>query len=467
MGRLRTPRVSQPQGPTSVDKRVLWAFLPLTTSSNYISFEGGSIRKGAVSSPVPSTAIGTGRTGPLRGIKPAANTGFVVSVALPAAELNAAFAATGAGSVLIVCKSQSAAGHGSSVPPIFALQSSGSSWNHYPYTDGNIYVGPLSATRYLNGTVSGATAGIYDPHVAIATAKSGAQRFYVNGILRGSGSAAETPALNTTANTSGLGEFGSVYLVVFFDYVLSDSEIKAYSANPWQLFAPDARRIWVPVAAGGDSTITQADGTSTTGSLGGSATAATTPAGATGTSTAASIAASATAAAAVTQADGASTASTLGGSAVNAAVIAQADAATTASTLTGAGLTAGASSITAAAGTSAESTLAGSSVAASTVTQADGVSTAGTLTGTDGIAAASIFPASGSSTASDFAASATAASVAIAAAGASSAATMAGSDGASTFTGPARTRIGAVTLHAKTTTMTLRATNARIGSLTP
>ena len=258
MSILRTQRSSQPQGPTSVDKRVLWAFLPLTTSSNYISFEGGRIRQGAVASPVPSTAIGTGRTGFLRGIKPAANTGFV-SVALPAAELNAAFAATGAGSVLIVCKSQSAAGHGSSVPPIFALQSSGSSWNHYPYTDGNIYVGPLSATRYLNGTVSGATAGIYDPHVAIATAKSGAQRFYVNGILRGSGSAAETPALNTTANTSGLGEFGSVYVVVFFDYVLSDSEIKAYSANPWQIFAPDARNIWVPVAAGGDTYTLTAD----------------------------------------------------------------------------------------------------------------------------------------------------------------------------------------------------------------
>lgn len=242
MGRIRVTRASQPQTPTRIGKRAVWAFLPITTSSNYVAFEGGLIQKWAVASPVPSTAIGTGKTGPLRGIKPAASGSATASVAIPVAELNAAFAATGAASVLIVCKSQSSAGHGSSVPAIFELQTAGSSFNHYPYTDGNIYVGPLSATRYLNGTVSGATAGIYDPHVAIATAKSGAQRFYVNGILRGSGSAAETPTISN-AGIAGFGEFGSLYLAVFFDYVLSDFEIKSYSANPWQLFAPLERNI--------------------------------------------------------------------------------------------------------------------------------------------------------------------------------------------------------------------------------
>jgi hypothetical protein len=153
--------------------------------------------------------------------------------------------------VLIVCKSQSSAGHGSGTSAIFELQTSGS-FNHYPFTDGKIYVGPLSATRYLNGTVSGATAGIYDPHVAIATAKSGTQRFYVNGILRGSGAAVETPAISNN-DTAGFGEFGSLYLAVFFDYVLSDSEIKSYSSNPWQVFAPLERNIFQPVAAGGAS----------------------------------------------------------------------------------------------------------------------------------------------------------------------------------------------------------------------
>ncbi len=277
--------------------------------------------------------------------------------------------------------------------------------------------------------------------IALAYTRAGvtsSNQFYVNGV------AATTTQVVDTSNTglpspaaplwlgddvefaSGKRLNGTIALHLHFSRVLTGAEIKSLSANPWQLFAPVQRSIWAPAAAGGDSTITKADGTSVASSLGGSATAATTPAGATGTSTAASSAASTTAAAGVTQADGASTASTLGGSAVNAAVITQADAATTASTLTGAGLTAGASSITAAAGTSAESTLAGSSVAASDVSAAGGVSTGETLTGVAGtnIVAGSITPASGGTTASDFAASATAAAVAIAAAGASAAATL-------------------------------------------
>ena len=246
----------------------------------------------------------------------------------------------------------------------------------------------------------------------------------VSGLLGGSGSFGNSTLYLGARTASTLWAYNKYTFFVLFDCRKTDAEIKSLYDNPWQVF--EKERIWVPVAAGGDSTITQADGTSTASSLGGSATAATTPAAADGTSTAASIAASATAAAGVTQADGASTASTLGGSAVNAAVITQADAATTASTLTGAGLTAGASSITAAAGTSAESTLAGSSVAASDVSAAGGVSTGETLTGVAGtnIVAGSITPASGGTTASDFAASATAAAVAIAAAGASAAATL-------------------------------------------
>jgi hypothetical protein len=186
--------------------------------------------------------------------------------------------------VLIVCKSQSSAGHGSGTPAIFELQTSGS-FNHYPFTDGNIYVGPLSATRYLNGTVSGATAGIYDPHVAIATAKSGTQRFYVNGILRGSGAAVETPAISN-AGTAGFGEFGSLYLAVFFDYVLSDSEIKSYSSNPWQVFAPLEAFSFPQPAAGGGTTITGAIGTAVASGLTGTVNANRTISGALGTATA-------------------------------------------------------------------------------------------------------------------------------------------------------------------------------------
>ncbi len=248
-------RYSQPQTPIVVNGRVLWAFLPNNATGSYIPPSGVLIRNLATASPSPTSVFGVGKMGSMKGIKPASSGGPNASVQIPVTELNSAFSASGAGSVLIVCKSESAAGHGSGVPAIMKLQSGGSSFNHYPYTDGNIYVGPLSATRYLNGSVSGATAGIYEPHVAIATAKSGAQRFYINGVLRGSGSAAETPSIDTSG-AAGFGEFGNVYLAVFFDRVLSDGEIKSLSDNPWSLFRAANSPIFVPVSGGGGSPYT-------------------------------------------------------------------------------------------------------------------------------------------------------------------------------------------------------------------
>lgn len=254
--------------------------------------------------------------------------------------------------------------------------------------------------------------------IALAYTRAGvtpSNQFYVNGVAATTTQVVDTSntGLPTSAAPLWLGddvEFasgkrlnGTIALHLHFARVLTAAEIKSLSANPWQLFTPVARSIWVPVAAGGDSTITQADGTSTAGSLGGSATAATTPTQASGTSTAASIAASATAAAAVTQADGASTASTLvgvastgstitqadgstvasvlAGSATSSAAATQADGASTAATLTGTGLADGAAGITPAAGTSAAETLAGSSAAVSGFEGAAGASAVSVLGG--------------------------------------------------------------------------------------
>ena len=187
----------------------------------------------------------------------------------------------------------------------------------------------------------------------------------------------------------------------------SDTDLKSLSINPWQLF--EKERIFVPLTTGGDTAaITQADGTSTAGTLGGAASAASAPTAADGTSTAASIAASAIAAAGVASADGTSTASTLAGSAVNAAAITQADGSTVASVLAGsatssaaatqadgvstvgtlAGSATAASVLSSADGSSSTSTAAGSATSAAALTQADGLSTVSTLTGAGtGIAA--------------------------------------------------------------------------------
>lgn len=426
MGRLRTPRRSQPQQLVGLDpsnkysKRVIDGFF----GTSGLTLRGKVITDSAN---ITKTVRAAGKV--RRG---AANAGFSFPCDL-----------TGNNGITIVFQYVQYSRSGTQVLFEHSVNQNTNAGTFIVYTDATaskLAFGTSAGGNYDAGTVAlpalgdVVTVAVRLRFTASVTASDDI-KIWINGV---------SPAFTSAATTSYAGNFGnyttyflsraasslqadaSASMYAVLSGFASDAELRELSLNPWQLFTPVARSIWVPVAAGGDSTITQADGTSTASSLGGSATAATTPAAADGTSTAASIAASATAAAAVTQADGASTAITLGGSAVNAAVITQADAATTASTLTGAGLTAGASSITAAAGTSAESTLAGSSVAASDVSAAGGVSTGETLTGVAGtnIVAGSITPASGGTTASDFAASATAAAVAIAAAGASAAATL-------------------------------------------
>ena len=426
MGRLRTPRRSQPQQLVGLDpsnkysKRVIDGFF----GTSGLTLRGKVITDSANITKTVSAA-GKVRRG-------SANAGFSFPCDL-----------TGNNGITIVFQYVQYSRSGTQVLFEHSVNQNKNAGTFIVYTD-------VTASKLAFGTSAG---GNYDAGAVALPALGDVVTVAVRLRFTASVSASDdikiwingvSPAFTATNNSGSTINFGnystyflsraasslqadaSASMYAVLSGFASDAELRELSLNPWQLFTPVARSIWVPVAAGGDSTITQADGTSTAGSLGGSATAATTPTQASGTSTAASIAASATAAAAVTQADGASTASTLGGSAVNAAVITQADAATTASTLTGAGLTAGASSITSAAGTSAESTLAGSSVAASDVSAAGGVSTGETLTGVAGtnIVAGSITPASGGTTASDFAASATAAAVAIAAAGASAAATL-------------------------------------------
>lgn len=50
-----------------------------------------------------------------------------------------------------------------------------------------------------------------------------------------------------------------VYLVVVWDRLLSETEARSVSENPWQVFQPIPRRIFVPVSAGGGTTTVTAD----------------------------------------------------------------------------------------------------------------------------------------------------------------------------------------------------------------
>lgn len=44
---------------------------------------------------------------------------------------------------------------------------------------------------------------------------------------------------------------GEIYLTVFWDRLLSETELASVTANPWQIFQPLQRRIFVPIPSGG------------------------------------------------------------------------------------------------------------------------------------------------------------------------------------------------------------------------
>lgn len=68
-----------------------------------------------------------------------------------------------------------------------------------------------------------------------------------NGTIQGS---AGGSIGGTSPATDPMREYGAMPLHVSWSRALSDLEIREVSANPWQLFRPLQRRIWVPVGAG-------------------------------------------------------------------------------------------------------------------------------------------------------------------------------------------------------------------------
>lgn len=97
--------------------------------------------------------------------------------------------------------------------------------------------------------------------VAITTDTSGNFDIYLDGVLQ-SGSytnGGTIPSVSMTkleiGASTGTGDFlsGSVFSVLAFKGRLNQQEIKVLSANPWQIFKSQSRRIWV-AAAGGTNT---------------------------------------------------------------------------------------------------------------------------------------------------------------------------------------------------------------------
>lgn len=122
----------------------------------------------------------------------------------------------------------------------------GGSFEHYPYSDNLIYMGPFAGDRWINGVAS--PVDVFTPHCSVITHRSGEQTYHIGGKLLSTDTRAETPAIGIGDGDWNIGQNGAVYLFAIWNRVLPRKLAARLSANPWYLFAP--RSIWVPVAAG-------------------------------------------------------------------------------------------------------------------------------------------------------------------------------------------------------------------------
>lgn len=92
-------------------------------------------------------------------------------------------------------------------------------------------------------------------------------KFFLDGRLVGSGSNAQTFVIDSSATlfsrggSTGVNEQlnGAIGLHADFEGALPESVMKSLTANPWQLYAPRKRQIYVDVAAGGTTLVTASD----------------------------------------------------------------------------------------------------------------------------------------------------------------------------------------------------------------
>ena len=166
----------------------------------------------------------------------------------PQSEMDARLVATGQGTIAAVLQSTAQDGAGNISGPLWKGNATGDG-EHYPFTDGNIYLGALhpSGTRWI---VSSPPSSIYEPHILMAAFKNGAQAAYFNGVSISTASAAVDPRL-VNSTPARIGGNAKVYAVFFWDRFLTDLEARAFAQNPWQIFRKQSRIYFLPSAGGG------------------------------------------------------------------------------------------------------------------------------------------------------------------------------------------------------------------------
>ena len=261
-GILRFPWTSQPQTPVGADPTLRPRFL----------ITGGPIVRDAVVGSLGANVGGVTPTATRSGIGQKLNgsTGYV---SLPT---STAYNITGPLTLIWFGVLNSTAGYN-----FLMARASGSGGADNPFEFRTDPSGLLTLTRAGPSTFTSLTDVSTVPTgvpVVLAVTHTGAfaptikSWFFING--KPSSQAGQSVSAGTGTPTSNtqpmqLGQRGDLFayaattmlLCAGFDSVLTDAQIAQISANPWQIFAPIQRTIWVPAAAGGATyTLTAASG---------------------------------------------------------------------------------------------------------------------------------------------------------------------------------------------------------------
>lgn len=90
--------------------------------------------------------------------------------------------------------------------------------------------------KAIAGVKRGTTLEVYD-EVSMTSITSNVSNAFTNANLQ---------LIGADAGDGGADWVGSIYLVLGWDRALSPVELRSVLGNPWQIFAPDNRKIWVP-----------------------------------------------------------------------------------------------------------------------------------------------------------------------------------------------------------------------------
>lgn len=272
---LRQPRTTQPQGPAQIDwgnpiaRGLEFAILPglrhdsaLKVGGVY-SFGVGTSAFGASMS-APGTDRNNGivlRSGQLLG--PLQNSTVVAIARTTAAYL---YGTNGVESDGLIGSSGNAlyCERGSSGNDIYKLGLAGLGDTvpavEFTYRNDGATLLQQRVTKLVNDGSS---------HFYAATKAGTSHSVFVDNLRStgtfGSGSTAFTDASNQMRIGSDQGDAqaswnGFIDVVMGWSRALSDAEIKSLSDNPWQIFAPQARQIWVPTGGGAVNLAANASG---------------------------------------------------------------------------------------------------------------------------------------------------------------------------------------------------------------